>query len=329
MILIDSPLHDPALNLALEEVLFRNSREEYLLFYVNRPSVIVGKHQNVFREVNPGFIRETGMPVVRRLTGGGTVYHDEGNQNFSFILNGEAGKLVDFARYMEPVIRYLRSLGIAVEMDTRHNLRIRGLKISGNAEHVFRDRVLHHGTLLFQSDLDLLEKVLKPPPGEYYDKAVASVQSRVTNIVDHLPEKISKEDFRKGLIGFCEEYFEHSIRETDIRNWLPDTEKLADDKYRTIEWNYGYSPDFEFSNRGKLGGKTCKVIARIQKGRVKEIHLEPGDLSKFNYLCRMSEGVLFLRDEMEGQMNHIQETELPARLKEEWINLLFPQTENV
>ena len=152
-------------NLALEEYLLMHEVDDYFVLWQSEPAVVVGKHQNTLAEINYRFVSEKNIRVARRLSGGGTVYHDQGNLNFTYIANGEPGKLVDFKRFIEPVIHFLGTLGIDAQQGLKNEILVRGKKISGNAEHVYKNRVLHHGTLLFHSDLHLLRECLRVIPG--------------------------------------------------------------------------------------------------------------------------------------------------------------------
>jgi len=152
---------EPYLYLATEEYLLKNTGEEFCILAVNSPSVIIGKHQSPHREVNTEYVEKHNIPLIRRISGGGTVFHDEGNLNFSFIRNCEPGHQVDFRLHTKPVIDFLSSLGIDAKFEGKNDLKVNGLKISGNAEHVHRNRVLHHGTLLFSSDMEMLRSSLR------------------------------------------------------------------------------------------------------------------------------------------------------------------------
>ena len=273
---VDSPWDDPARNLAAEEFLLRSRKEDFVMFYVNAPSVIVGKHQNVFREVNLAFAARRGIPVVRRLTGGGTVYHDRGNLNFSFILSGEQGKLVDFARYIRPVTEFLQSLGVPAVTDDRNNILIGGKKISGNAEHIFKERVLHHGTLLFDSVLADLEEALQPNPGEVQDKAIRSRTSRVTNIKRHLQKEMTLEEMREGLKAWCLDYFSPCRTFSFTEEEVMEIDRLAQEKYASWEWNTAYSPRCVLRRTlTSLPGRPALEIA-LNKGRVEEVVVKGG-----------------------------------------------------
>ena len=186
MFCINLESNDPFFNLAIEEFLLKNSKEEYLILYVNSPSVIIGKHQTGHREVNTRFVTENNIPVIRRISGGGTVYHDHGNLNFSFIRQCETGKQVDFIKYTKPVIDFLKYLGLEAKFEGKNDLKIDGLKISGNAEHVHRNRVLHHGTLLYNTSLDSLRNSIRKDISQYSSRAVASNPSHVVNLNEKL-----------------------------------------------------------------------------------------------------------------------------------------------
>ena len=188
MFLINLETHDPFFNLALEEVLLKSRQEDYLILYINDPSVIIGKHQAAHREVNTKFITENKIPVIRRISGGGTVFHDRGNLNFTFIRQSEEGKQIDFRKYTKPVIDFLVSLGIDARFEGKNDIKVDGLKISGNAEHVYRNRVLHHGTLLFSSSIHMLKNSIRSDKSCYTTRAVDSNPASVMN----LNEKIDK-----------------------------------------------------------------------------------------------------------------------------------------
>ena len=156
------------------------------MLWQSEDSVVVGKHQNAMAEINYRFLQREGVPVARRLSGGGTVFHGDGNVNFTYLINGEKGKLIDFRRFVSPVVDYLATLGIPAEIGTRNDILVEGLKVSGNAEHVYRSRVLHHGTLLFGANLERPNMAIQVVPGRFTDRAVQSNRSKVTNISNYL-----------------------------------------------------------------------------------------------------------------------------------------------
>jgi lipoate-protein ligase A len=263
--------HDARFNLAAEEFLLKGSMADFFMIYRNEPSVIIGKHQNALAEINHSFLQDNGINLVRRLSGGGTVYHDLGNINFLFIQSGEAGKLVDFKRFLMPVLIILKNMKLPVQYGGRNDLLLDGKKISGNAEHVFRNRILHHGTLLYSSDLTKLENVLRITPGRYFDKAVQSFRSKVTNISSFLGQPPSIESFTEIIFTELKKQFKNAIDYGFSENEIMEIHSLMDKKYGTWKWNYGYSPDFEFLIGGTLNKKPIELTLIVKEGHIREL----------------------------------------------------------
>jgi len=280
MFILDSPSTDPYFNIAAEEYLLKETDGDFTFIYVNDPSIIIGKHQNAYAEINLPYIQESGIPVVRRISGGGTVWHDPGNVNFSFILNGKEGQLVNFREYATPVLTHLQNLLIPAEFGSRNEILAEGKKISGNAEHVYRKRVLHHGTLLFSSDFDALESALRTEPGKYRDRAVQSVRSKVVNIQDFLETRTDVSAFRKGLIGHLSGFFEGSnsyeFSDTDTVR----IKELINQKYSTWKWNIGYSPRDKITREIDWNGRAVMINLEVEKGRIKEIEIKSDDADR-------------------------------------------------
>jgi len=186
MLIINDLRTDPYFNLAAEEYALKNFKADCFMLWRNEPSIIVGKHQNTLAEINLDYVKKRNIKVGRRLSGGGAVFHDLGNLNFTFISTGaQENRLVDFRRFTMPILEVLQNLGIEAVFEGRNDLTIHGRKFSGNAEHVWKNRILHHGTLLFSSVLTDLSEALKVDPLKFRDKAVKSIRSRVTNISKH------------------------------------------------------------------------------------------------------------------------------------------------
>lgn len=269
MICILSPETTPAFNIASEEYLMKNFDEDVFLLYRNAPSIIVGKHQNTLSEINVEYVREKNIDIVRRLSGGGAVFHDLGNLNFGFIKTGEDTNLVDFEKFTLPIIDVLQKLGINAKFEGRNDLTIDGKKFSGNAEHVYKNKVLHHGTLLFSSKMGDLSKALNVNPRKFKDKAVKSVRSRVTNITEHLDRQMSVEEFAELLmedimkINPESKRYEFTGKDKDVIN------DLVDNKYGTWEWNFGYSPKYNFSKFVTTSGGHIEVNLDVANGVIK------------------------------------------------------------
>lgn len=177
---------DPHLNLATEEHLFNTATDDIFMLWQNEPTVVIGKNQNAYAQINMDYAEKMGIHVARRITGGGAVYHDLGNLNYTFISPCGNGTL-DFARFCAPVIDALRALGVDAVLSGRNDLEVNGRKFSGNAQHASGGRVLHHGTLLFNSDLTVLDKVLNTDREKLRARAVDSNRARVINLCELLP----------------------------------------------------------------------------------------------------------------------------------------------
>ena len=191
---------DPYFNIATDEYIFKNLKEDCFMLWRNDNAIIVGKHQNTLAEINVDYVKERGIKVVRRLSGGGAVYHDLGNLNFTFTRTGENTEMVDFERYTLPIIEVLQNLGVDAKFEGRNDLTIEGKKFSGNAEHVFKNKVLHHGTILYSSEMKDVSGALKINPLKYKDRAVKSIPKRVTNVSNHLKEPLALDDFTQKIM---------------------------------------------------------------------------------------------------------------------------------
>jgi lipoate-protein ligase A len=263
---------DPRYNLALEEYVFKHLKleEDFIMLWQNEPSVIVGKNQNTVEEINVDYVEQHGIHVVRRSTGGGAVYHDLGNLNYTFITKAD-GTGIDFRKFTQPVIRVLNSLGVPAEFNSRNDIAIRGKKFSGNAQRVYKNRVLHHGTIMFNSKLEDVHNVLKVKAEKFKSKSVKSVRSRVTNISDYLPEPITIDEFKKLLLErlFLEQDSpkrEYVLTEED----QAEIREMMEEKYANWEWNYGYSPKFNYEKTDRFDGGTLQVRLNVVKGIIEE-----------------------------------------------------------
>jgi lipoate-protein ligase A len=274
MILIDTKTTDPAFNLAAEEYFFRQSVEDITLLYINDPSLIVGKHQNPFEEINYRYVTEKGIPVIRRLSGGGTVYHDHGNLNFTFIVNSEYGKQISFDRFIEPVTLYLKGFGVGTAVGDKHEVRTGGLKFSGNAAHVFRNRSLHHGTMLFSSQLDNLREALRRGEAGFESRSVPSNRTSVVNLESLMPDIGSTFHLKESLGRFLLDYFPGASARMINKGETDVISKLAGEKYRNREWNLGYGPSFVLRNSLVADGKEWRVSLKVEKGIIRECRVE-------------------------------------------------------
>ena len=278
MLLIDNRnITDPAVNLALEEHCYRHLSpgREYVLFYINQPSIVIGNHQNPFQEINNGLAAQKQIQTIRRISGGGAVYHDTGNLNFSFITDFGEEKLDYFKKLLHPVIETLKRLGVPAELADKNDILVNGQKISGNSQHANMRRMLSHGTLLFDAELDTLRQVLKPDLQIVESRAVASIPSSVTNISGYLSRPMKKmAAFRAELTDGIAQIFGRmdKYRLTDA-DWDA-VHRLAEDKYRLWEWNIGRAPEFTVIHKIKLGSAEVGVRIRVKKAVIDEVKFE-------------------------------------------------------
>ncbi len=266
--------HEPSFNLAAEEYLLRNKTEDYQFFYINSPSVIIGKHQNALAEINLPFMEQQGIPLFRRLSGGGTVFHDEGNLNFCFIKTGEGSDLVNFKKATEPIVKVLNEWGIPARSGERNDLLVDFKKISGNACHVFKRRVMHHGTLLFDSNLETLTACLKNDPLKFRDKAVKSVRSEVVNLKSLIHSDWGAPTFLENLVKAIRQDSTSVKPYTFTQEDLIHINELQESKYQKNDWNYRYGPSYEFKKRSQLSGYVFALNMQVEKGKMAQISLK-------------------------------------------------------
>ncbi|MGI6571506.1 MAG: lipoate--protein ligase [Caldicoprobacterales bacterium] len=269
MISIRNESTNPYFNLALEEYVFYNfdPNKEYVILWQNEPSVIVGRNQNTIEEINARYIKENNINVVRRMSGGGAVYHDLGNLNFTFIVNSDMDVAGNFKKFTEPVMSALARLGVETEFSGRNDITIDGRKFSGNAQHYSKNRLLHHGTILFDSNLSVVQEALNVKIDKLQSKGVKSVRSRVTNVAPYLKQKITVEEFKNILLRFIlndDKYKEKEIilTETDLGK----VKELMETKYQTWQWNYGESPAFEIEKNQRFDGGNLSLKFNVKNG---------------------------------------------------------------
>lgn len=280
MIFIEKNSTNPYHNLAAEEVILKNVAEDTVMLWINSPAVVLGKHQNAMAEVNHPFVREHDIPVLRRISGGGTVYHDTGNINLSIVTTVEqTDRMIDFVKFAAPISRFLADMGLNTSYYGKTNLGVNGRKFSGNAAHVFKKKVLHHGTILFDSNLDMLEKSLHPTPARITDKAVKSVRADIINLKELLPDISSTGEFVSQFKAFLLDYFDIQAQRTtsDYENQLIAT--LVKEKYSTPEWNYGYSPSYTYVKSGLWHHEEITLKLEVKKGIIVDLHLESKEIS--------------------------------------------------
>ncbi|UEX89537.1 lipoate--protein ligase [Staphylococcus ratti] len=262
---------DPTMNLAMEEYVLNtvpmDEEESYFLFYINRPSIIVGKNQNTIEEVHQPYIEANQIDVVRRISGGGAVYHDFGNLNFSFITKDDGQSFHNFKKFTQPIVDALNQMGVKASLTGRNDIQVGLAKISGNAMVKVKDRMFSHGTLMLNSDLDEVQNALRVNPAKIQSKGVKSVRKRVANIQDFLDEPLAIEDFKKIILKHLfgeEDVEEYVLTEEDWHN----IEQLSIEKYRTWDWNYGKNPKYNFGREQKFEKGFIQIKLDVKKGRI-------------------------------------------------------------
>lgn len=272
---VESPCTDPRWNLALEEYLFTcaDRSQDYFMLWQNDSAVVVGKNQNVAEEVNEAFARAGGITVVRRLSGGGAVYHDLGNLNFTFITDTGRRPEIDFLRFCRPVVQTLRSMGVPAEISGRNDLTLQGKKFSGSAQWIQNGRVLHHGTLLFCSDLERAARVLRAGAKKVRSSSIKSVSSRMINISSCLPRPVCLEEFKgellRRLLG-CRRPEPLALSQQA----LDAVAALKERRYDSWEWNYGRSPRYETTKERWF--PRCGLLTldmQVEEGVIRQLQL--------------------------------------------------------
>ncbi|MCY7753866.1 lipoate--protein ligase LplJ [Bacillus haynesii] len=273
MLFIDNQnITDPRINLAIEEYCLKHldPEETYLLFYINQPSIIIGKNQNTIEEINTKYVDENGIIVVRRLSGGGAVYHDLGNLNFSFITKDDGNSFHNFKKFTEPVVAALKKLGVDAELSGRNDLMANGRKISGNAQFSTKGRMFSHGTLLFDSEIEHVVSALKVKKDKIESKGIKSIRSRVANISEFLDQKMTTVEFRSMLLRYIfdteGEIPEYKLTEKDweIIN------QISKERYQNWDWNYGKSPKFNLQHSKRFQAGSVDIRLEVQKGVIRE-----------------------------------------------------------
>jgi lipoate-protein ligase A len=270
---------NPAINLSLEEYCLKNldPNNDYMLFYINAPSVIFGKHQNPFREANVAYAMDKRIGLIRRISGGGSVYHDHGNLNFSYITAFGTKGLHVFRNLLQPMLHTLEALGLHPELKENNTIFIEGKKISGNAQYTNLNRMLSHGTLLFNTDLKALLQVLDSKSDILSSRGVDSTRSRVTNISEHLNDSLNILEFSQKFMEEAEKFFGKLVNYEFSEIAWDEILRLAKDKYQSWAWNYGNTPAFSARHRMKSGPQKPSIRLHVERGYIRKIEFEDDD----------------------------------------------------
>lgn len=310
MIYIVNKSNKPDYNIALEEYCFKKllHQDKVFILWINEPAIIVGRHQNTIEEINPEYVKQQGIQVVRRISGGGAVYHDLNNLNYTIISNEDKGADFDFKTFSQPVIDTLAELGVKAEFTGRNDLILDGKKICGNAQAYIHGRVMHHGCLLFDTDLSVLSKALEAPKDKIESKGVKSVRSVVGNILPNLPEKISVHEFSDKLLEHMKSLFPEMKEYTLTEEELTEIEQLRATKFGTWEWNYGHSPKFGIERQSRYAAGKIQVFADVENSVIRQIRFfgtffgNNGDLTAVENILK---GVKYTREAVRNALSEI------------------------
>lgn len=272
MVFLESNSTNPYFNLALEEFVFEqmDQSKQYFMLWQNDNTIVVGKYQNTAEEINQAVVRQRGIRVARRLSGGGAVYHDKGNLNFTFITDQKQNPEFDFKLFIQPVVRTLEKLGVRAEFNGRNDITIDGRKFSGNSQYAKHGRLLHHGCIMLDSNLTDVADALRVKEAKFDSKSVKSVRSRVTTINENAPRRITMEEFKRALYANVDASVGLERYEL-TRAELAEVERLRREKYETWAWNYGSSPAFQMRVEKKFPAGLVTACVRAEGGAIREI----------------------------------------------------------
>lgn len=267
--------NNPAYNIALEAYAFREllSEDEIFILWINEPAIIIGKHQNTIQEINKEYIDAHGIHVARRLSGGGAVYHDLNNLNYTIISNKSEEGAFDFKTFSQPVIETLADLGVKAEFTGRNDLEINGKKFCGNAQAYYKGRMMHHGCLLFDVDMTVLGDALKVSKDKIESKGIKSVRARVTNILDELPEKITVNEFSDKILAKMKETYPDMTEYILSEDELAKIQKSADEQFGNWDWVYGKAPEYTIERNVRYPAGKINTFANVEKSIIKNIKI--------------------------------------------------------
>lgn len=329
MLFIDNQKnYDPRINLAIEEYALKHLdiNETYLLFYINEPSIIIGKNQNTIEEINTKYVEDQQIHVVRRLSGGGAVYHDKGNLNFSFITKDDGNSFHNFKKFTEPVVEALKKLGVNAELSGRNDLMAEGRKISGNAQFSTKGRMFSHGTLLFDSEIENVVSALKVKKDKIESKGIKSIRNRVANISEFLEQKVTVEEFREMLLRYIfdgeENITEHKLTEKDWET----IHQISKERYQSWDWNYGKSPKFNLQHSHRFPVGQIDVRLEVNKGKIDACTIY-GDFFGVGDVQEVQEKLTGVRYEKASIEQALEDIDIPHYFgnitKEEFVELIY------
>ncbi|MEG3825865.1 lipoate--protein ligase [Mesomycoplasma ovipneumoniae] len=300
----------PFYTLVCEELILKDdqNQDDILYFYQHNNAIIIGKNQNIYEEIKLEEVEKQRIEIYRRLSGGGAVYHDLGNINFSFITKKQNHS---YQKFLTPIIEFFKSFGLDAEFKGRNDLIVNGAKVSGNAQIIYKDRIVHHGTILFNANLAKLGQVLKPNRLKIESKGIKSIRQRVTNILHEIEEQIEDSEFISRLITFFENKYQTKAQ--DVETYFQDAMAFQKDfqEVQTLrqsrEWVFGSNPYFSYENIARTSGGTLRVLANIEKNHIVKIKFEGDFLSQRSVedIQEILENKEFTRSIIESQLLQI------------------------
>ncbi|WP_342753261.1 lipoate--protein ligase [Shouchella clausii] len=320
---------DPRINLAIEEYCLKHldPEETYLLFYINQPSIIIGKNQNTIEEINLDYVNDNNLHVVRRLSGGGAVYHDLGNLNFSFITKDDGDSFHNFKKFTEPVVQALQKLGVNAQLSGRNDLQVGERKISGNAQFTTKGRMFSHGTLMLNSEIENVVSALKVKDDKIKSKGIKSIRSRVANIAEFLSEPLTMEEFKTMLLRYIFNTKsgavpEHTLTETEWEQ----IHALSKERYQNWDWNYGKSPAFDIQRSKRFPIGSIDLRLNVKKGVIVECKIY-GDFFGVADVAELENKLVGKRYDADELRDALNDTEIKAYFgnidKEDFLSLIY------
>lgn len=328
MIYVKNDSNNPHFNLALEEYFLKDFEgEEYFILWQNEPTIVIGRNQNTIEEINKAYVEENNINVVRRLSGGGAVYHDLGNLNFTFIVKADKSNINNFKKFTDSIVASLEKIGVKAEFTGRNDITIDGKKFSGNSQYYYKDRLLHHGTILFNSDLSVVQKALQVKMDKIESKGIKSVRSRVTNVYPYLEEKVSVNEFKEILLRSIFEYKDVPYKEYELyQNDIDKIQALADERYSTWNWTYGESPEFNIEKSKRYPFGLLNIKLDVKEGKIKTMSIY-GDFFANKDLSKLQEAFIGVKFEEDNVGKAIQGLELQEYIQgianEDFIDCMF------